>query len=462
VSVSPARSGQRGTASGIFREYDVRGIFGETLFTEDAYRIGRAFAAKTHGGKIIVGRDGRLSSPALAEALIHGLFDSGVHVVDIGVGPAPMLYYAAHTLKATGGIMLTGSHNPPTHNGFKFVCHGKPFFGRDIQLLHAAIAAGAFIDGRGGREMLDIRGRYIEILLKAYDGKRDLSVAWDAGNGATGDIMEALCQKLPGTHVALNATIDGHFPAHHPDPSVPENLQQVSAKVRSRTFDLGIAFDGDGDRLGVVDDTGEMLFGDQLLMLYAADVLAGNPGATVIADVKTSQALFDEVARLGGKPLMWKTGHSLIKSKMAETGAKLGGEMSGHMFFADKYYGYDDALYAAVRLLGFLSRSGKKLSELRAALPKMTNTPEMRFDCPDEQKFQVIEGVKTRLKQSGATFSDIDGVRVQTSDGWWLLRASNTQAVLVGRCEAENDAGLERLKANLCQQLAAGGLQLVF
>jgi phosphomannomutase len=458
---SLATAGQQRISSGIFREYDIRGIVGETLFVEDAYRIGRAFASKAEG-TVVICRDGRLSSPQLSEALCRGITDSGCNVVDIGVGPTPMLYYAAHRLKAAGGVMLTGSHNPPTHNGFKFVLGGKPFFGKDIQMLHAAIAVGTFSEGKGKAETLDISERYSEELLNAYNGKRELKVAWDAGNGATGNIMETLCRRLPGQHIALNAKIDGTFPAHHPDPSVPENLQQVADIVCARGLDAGIAFDGDGDRIGVVDNHGEMLFGDQLLMLYAADVLADNPGATVIADVKTSQALFDEVARLGGKPLMWKTGHSLIKSKMAETGAKLAGEMSGHMFFADKYYGYDDALYAAVRLLGFLSRTGKKLSQLRAALPKMINTPELRFDCAEDRKFQVIEEVKKRLEADGATFSDIDGVRVSSKDGWWLLRASNTQAVLVGRCEAVNDAALERLKSDLRNQLAASGLDLTF
>jgi phosphomannomutase len=459
-SLPSADTGRHPISPGIFREYDIRGIVGETLFVEDAYAIGRAFA--THAaGKIVIGRDGRLSSPMLAEALIRGALDAGVEVVDIGVGPTPMLYYAAKMEDAAGGIMLTGSHNPPSHNGFKFVCHGKPFFGQDIQALRMAAENGAFAEGAGQLSVVDIRERYIEVLLAAYDGDRDLNVAWDAGNGATGEIMAALCQRLPGQHVALNATIDGTFPSHHPDPSVPENLEQVSAKVKKRSADVGIAFDGDGDRIGVVDNYGEMLFGDQLLMLYAADVLKNSPGATVIADVKTSQALFDEVARLGGKPLMWKTGHSLIKSKMAETGAKLAGEMSGHVFFADKYYGYDDALYAAVRLLSLLSRSGKKLSELREALPRAVNTPELRLDCSDERKFDVIEEVKSVLKTEGAKFSDIDGVRVTTPDGWWLLRASNTQAVLVGRCEGANDKALGRLKADLARHLAASGLHLI-
>ncbi len=268
-----------------------------------------------------------------------------------------------------------------------------------------------------------------------------LRVAWDAGNGATGEIMAALCQRLPGKHIALNEKIDGTFPAHHPDPTVPENLAQLIAAVKQDGLDVGIAFDGDGDRIGVVDDEGGILWGDQLLMLYGADVLREKPGATIIADVKASGALFEEIERLGGKPLMWKTGHSLIKSKMAETKSPLAGEMSGHIFFADKYFGYDDALYAAVRLISLLSRSGKKLSDLRKALPKRVNTPEIRFPCDDSRKFAVIDEVKARLKKAGADFSDVDGVRVSGPDGWWLLRASNTQPMLVARCEAKDEAG---------------------
>lgn len=465
---SPATSpdtGRRRLSPEIFREYDIRGIVEQTLYAEDAYAIGRAFAAKAAESarpRVAVCRDGRISSPALMKRVCQGLLDSGVEVMDIGVGPTPMLYFAAHTLGAIGGVMVTGSHNPPAHNGFKFVLGGKAFYGEDIQFLRMAAENGAFVQGKGTQTAKDVREDYINTLLKAYDSAHPLAVAWDAGNGAAGEIMAALCKRLPGQHIALNAKIDGTFPAHHPDPSVPENLTQVASAVTQRHMDVGIAFDGDGDRIGVVDDKGEMLYGDQLLMLFAADVLREKPGATVIADVKASQALFDEIARLGGKPLMWKTGHSLIKSKMAETGAPLAGEMSGHMFFADKYFGYDDALYAAVRLLAILARTRTKLSELTKSLPKAVNTPEMRFACPDERKFKVIEEVRARLTATNASFSDIDGVRVHAPEGWWLLRASNTQAVLVARCEARDEASLSRMKADLAKQLAASGLSLPF
>jgi phosphomannomutase len=285
-----------------------------------------------------------------------------------------------------------------------------------------------------------------------------LKVVWDNGNGAAGEILRRLVTTLPGEHRVLNGDIDGTFPAHHPDPTVPKNLEQLIAEVRAQGADLGIAFDGDADRIGAVDDQGNILAGDQLLVILARDVLRDHPGATIIADVKASQILFDEVARAGGKPLMWRTGHSLIKAKMAELGAPLAGEMSGHIFFADKWYGFDDALYAAIRLLGIVARMDGKLSAVRNALPHVVNTPELRFDCDDVRKFAVIEQVAERLRQANADVSDIDGVRVTTQDGWWLLRASNTQAVLVARAEAKTEAGLERLKQELVTQLEASGL----
>ena len=444
----------------IFREYDIRGIIGQTLNTEDAYFIARAFATKVAAinptGFICIGYDGRLSSPELKDAVCKGIVDCGINVVDVGLGPTPMLYFAAYTLKSDGAIMITGSHNPPDHNGFKFVFNGAPFFGRDIQSLCDIAEIGDFSEGNGGIEQRDLREAYVNTLATVYDGS--LNIAWDAGNGATGEIMTSLCDKFHGMHVLLNAKIDGTFPSHHPDPTVPENLEQLIAIVQKNELDAGIAFDGDGDRVGVVDDEGEILWGDQLLMLYSAELLAEKPGATIIADVKASGALFEEIERLGGKPLMWKTGHSLIKAKMAETKAPLAGEMSGHMFFADKYYGYDDGLYAAVRLLALLSRSGQKLSDLRKALPQRCNTPELRFPCDEERKFIIIEEIKARLVKDGAEFVDIDGLRVNTENGWWLVRASNTQPVLVARCEGVDKQSLENLKSDMRVQLVLSGV----
>ncbi len=356
--------------------------------------------------------------------------------------------------------MVTGSHNPADYNGFKMMLRGKPFFGARIQEIGVRAALGDVVaEAPGSERAIDVSADYVARLLKDWDGgTRALNVVWDNGNGAAGDILQRLVAALPGTHTVLNGAIDGTFPAHHPDPTVEKNLRQLIAEVAARGADVGIAFDGDADRIGAVDDTGKILAGDQLLVIMARDVLRERPGATIIADVKASQVLFDEIAAAGGVPLMWRTGHSLIKAKMAETGAPLAGEMSGHVFFADKWYGFDDALYAGVRLLGILARMDTRLSDVRAALPRVVNTPELRFDCDDIRKFAVIIEVAARLREAGATVSDIDGVRVTTPDGWWLLRASNTQAVLVARAEAKDEAGLERLKAALVEQLAASGL----
>jgi phosphomannomutase len=445
------------------REYDIRGIVGKTLHPADAFAIGRCFGsivARAGGQTVAVGYDGRLSSPSLEPALVDGLKASGMEVIRIGLGPTPMLYFAATTLPTDGAIMVTGSHNPPDYNGFKMMLGRKPFFGPQIALIGTMAAAGDVVtEAAGSDRALDISAPYVTRLLEDWDGgDKKLKIVWDNGNGAAGDILTKLLTNLPGEHTVLFAEIDGRFPNHHPDPTVPKNLEALIAEVKQQKADLGIAFDGDADRIGVVDDTGHMLFGDQLLVVLARDVLKSKPGGTIIADVKASQVLFDEVARAGGAPLMWKTGHSLIKAKMAETGSPLAGEMSGHVFFADRWYGFDDALYAAVRLLGIVARSGEKLSAVRLAMPQVVNTPELRFDCGDTRKFSVIAEVAARLKTAGAKVSETDGVRVLTDDGWWLLRASNTQAVLVARAEASSDAGLERLKSALVTQLEASGL----
>ena len=447
----------------ILREYDIRGIVDRTLTEADATAIGRAFASivlgRGGGRRICVGYDGRLSSPRLEAALIDGLTGAGIEVLRVGLGPTPMLYYAVFHHNADGGVMITGSHNPPDQNGFKMMIGKAAFYGADIVELGRVAADGAFAEGAGAVRDTPVFDDYVARLAEGVAGNgRELKVAWDAGNGAAGEAMAALTARLPGTHVLLNERIDGTFPAHHPDPTVAENLVQLIDTVRAEGCDLGIAFDGDGDRIGVVDGRGRIVWGDQLLALFSADVLARRPGATIIADVKASQVLFDEIARLGGTPLMWRTGHSLIKSKMTEVGAPLAGEMSGHIFFADDYYGFDDALYAAVRLLGLVARSDESLDQMRDRLPDAVNTPELRFDCADERKFAVVDEVRARLTDEGADVVDIDGVRVRTDDGWWLLRASNTQAMLVARCEAADEAGLARLKSDLAERLAACGV----
>jgi phosphomannomutase len=446
------------------REYDIRGVVGRTLSTDDAYAVGRGFATtlrEAGGHKAAVGYDGRLSSPAMEAALVEGLRDGGISVLRVGLGPTPMLYFAVRSLSLDGGIMVTGSHNPADYNGFKMMLGKAAFYGAAIKRIAEIAAAGSYAGGpRGAVEDHPVLDAYVERLLKDYRGGRPLTVAWDAGNGAAGEAMTRLTARLPGRHLLLHQKIDGRFPNHHPDPTVPENLVDLQAKVAEAKADLGIAFDGDGDRIGVIDGKGRILWGDQLLVLFAREVLADRPGATVIADVKASQVLFDEIAEAGGRPLMWRTGHSLIKAKMAETEAPLAGEMSGHIFFADRYYGYDDALYAAVRLLGIASRARDSIAEMRDALPQVVNTPELRFQCNDERKFAVVSEVAQRLAAAGAQVSDIDGVRVSTRDGWWLLRASNTQDVLVARCESKTPKGLDRLKAALGDELAASGVAL--
>jgi phosphomannomutase len=445
----------------ILREYDIRGVIDETLGEADAHALGRSFAVvlgEAGGKTIAVGRDGRLSSPAIEKALVEGLRESGINVIRVGLGPTPMLYYAVNTLAVDAGIMVTGSHNPPTHNGFKIMLGKKPFFAGDIQRLGKIAAAGNFPRGAGTVREQPVLDDYVARILKDYDGTRPLHVAWDAGNGATGEALQKLVAKLPGKHLLLNEKIDGNFPAHHPDPTEAKNLVQLQEAVRKHGCDFGVAFDGDGDRIGLVDGQGRILWGDQFMVLMARDIVRNQPGATIIADVKASQVLFDEVARIGGTPLMWRTGHSLIKSKMAETHAPLAGEMSGHIFFADRYYGYDDALYAGVRILGILARGTTSLAEFRDSLPTVVNTPELRFPCADDRKFKVVEEVHARLEKAGATVSAIDGVRVKTKEGWWLLRASNTQDVLVARAEAGDAAGLETLKKLLVDQLRASGV----
>jgi phosphomannomutase len=452
----------------VLREYDIRGIIGETLGPDDARAIGRGFATllRQAGGKrVAVGYDGRVSSPMLEHALCEGLTASGCDVVRIGLGPTPMLYYAeASTEELDGGIQITGSHNPANYNGFKMVLQGRPFFGEDIQTIGRLAASGDWVDGTGTIETREIMQEYVERLLAGLDGipadrLAGLRVGWDAGNGAAGPALEVLTARLPGEHFTLYTEVDGNFPNHHPDPTVPANLEDLRRLVADKKLDFGIAFDGDGDRIGAIDGEGRIIWGDQLLMIYAQDLLARSPGATIIADVKASRALFDSVAELGGKPLMWKTGHSLIKSKMKEIHAPLAGEMSGHIFFADQYYGYDDALYAAVRLIAASARLGRSVTELRGAMPNMINTPEMRFQVDESRKFAAIDEIKRRLENSGAQVDETDGVRVTTDDGWWLLRASNTQDVLVARAESDSRQGLDRLLGQIDEQLAASGLE---
>lgn len=457
----------------ILREYDIRGVFGETLSADDARAVGRSFGSvvRSRGGtRVAVGCDGRISTPVLEHALVEGLTASGVDVVRIGLGPSPMLYFAATpgsgglAPEVQGGVQVTGSHNPANHNGFKMVLEGAAFFGSDIVDLGRIAEEGAWTSGNGRVEHADVRAAYVDCLIGALDGigldvLQGLAIGWDAGNGAAGPLIEALTARLPGRHVLLHTSVDGHFPNHHPDPTVEANLTDLRRAVAAGSLDFGLAFDGDGDRIGAVDGKGRVLWADQLLAIYAEEVLRERPKSTIIADVKASSTLFARIAELGGTPLMWKTGHSPIKSKMKETLAPLAGEMSGHMFFADRYFGYDDALYAAVRLIAATVRLGKSVTQMRDAMPTMVATPELRFAVPREHKGTAVAEVLQNLRTDGAVVNDTDGVRVDTADGWWLLRSSNTEDVLVVRAESADQGGLDRLMAEVDARLAAVGIR---
>jgi phosphomannomutase len=447
----------------ILREYDVRGIVGQTLSTEDAYALGRSYAALavSEGAKrVAVGRDGRTHSPEMEQALVRGLTEGGLDVVRIGMGPSPMLYFAVATLDVQGGVQVTGSHNPADYNGFKMLLNGRSVFGVEIQDLGRRAAEADWSDGQGILTEVDILDSYVEALVKGFDGKA-YRIGWDSGNGAAGPVLEKLIQRLPGEHHAIFTEVDGRFPNHHPDPTVEANLADLKKLVADKQLDFGFAFDGDADRIGAVDSRGRVIWGDQLLIILAGPVLKELPGSTIIADVKASQTLFDRIAAMGGTPLMWKTGHSLIKSKMKETQAPLAGEMSGHIFFKHLWYGFDDALYAAIRTIRAVSASGKSLTELKSEMPVSVATPELRFQVDESRKFAVIGEVAERLAVEGAEVNSTDGVRVKTADGWWLLRASNTQDVLVARAEASDQAGLDRLMATVNDQLERSGIAAV-
>ena len=474
----------------ILREYDIRGVVGQTVGAQDAIALGQGFAlilrAEIAAGRIAlaagakpavaVGYDGRLSSPMLEAALVEGLATGGVDVVRIGLCSTPMLYFAEASMEdVQGGIQVTGSHNPADHNGFKIVLDGRPFFGADLLRL-GAMAAGDLVPdvimGGKGVDTVDRRGIchqreiaeiYIERLLDGFaeldEGRlAAMRVGWDAGNGTAGPIIEALAQRLRGEHFLLYTEIDGHFPNHHPDPTVAENLADLRNLVASNHLDFGVAFDGDADRIGLVDGKGRIIWGDQILMLLAEDLLQRQPGATILADVKASQALFDRVAELGGVPVMCETGHSLVKSRMKEIGAPLGGEMTGHIFFAENWYGFDDAIRAALQLIAIVARTGRSITDWCDGLPQYFATPELRFAVSEDQRVAVVDAVAARLAGQGRDVCTIDGLRVTGVDGWWLLRRSNTQAMLTARAESRTEAGLARLLADLDAHLAACGI----
>jgi phosphomannomutase/phosphoglucomutase len=435
----------------IFREYDIRGVADTELLSADVADLGGALGTllqRKSGRRINIGRDCRLSSPRLHEALLEGLVSSGCEVTDIGVVPTPLLYYSAVHLEADGAVMITGSHNPSEFNGFKTVCGSGTIHGEEIQEVRGLIEARDFISGHGSHRMVDVISPYVGEIAGQFKFERRIKVVADAGNGTAGPVMHQLFKRLNCEVTELFFDMDGRFPNHHPDPTVPANLKQLRDAVRSQKADLGIAFDGDADRIGAVDEDGEVIYGDMLLLIYGREILTRKPGATFIGEVKCSQVLYDELKRLGGNPIMYKTGHSLIKARMKQEHAELAGEMSGHMFFADRYFGYDDALYAACRLIEIVSRSGQPLSAQFAGLPKMVSTPEIRVDCPDETKFQVVDRMAAHFRKTHKVI-EIDGVRILFDRGWGLVRASNTQPVLVLRFEAQEEGLLEAYRAEV-------------
>ena len=447
----------------ILRAYDIRGIYQDTLTEADAYAIGMAFIAclrdRGHGVTVAVGRDGRLSSPALAAALIDGLVKAGGNVLDIGCGPTPMLYFAGVTLQCDGAIQVTGSHNPPTHNGFKMVMNRRSFFGDDIQQLGAMSTAGMIPADGGKLTQTAVFDAYVNRLLQQADAG-DLSVVWDCGNGAAGPATTAIVEKLSGTHQVLFADIDGHFPNHQPNPVDPATLDILRSAVAGSGAAIGIGFDGDGDRIGVIDAKGRQVPGDFLTAYLAKDILQKNPNTPVILDVKSSDMALDLIKNAGGDPQIWKTGHSHMKKRMAEINAPIAGEMSGHIFIADDFYGYDDALYVATRVISQMVRTGQSITDFVDTLPDQHATPELHIACSDTEKFPLMERLsafaKTHYDQKDLTL--IDGVRVRTIDGWWLVRASNTEAALVVRAEGTSVDALDRLVKNIATALGIAGL----
>jgi len=441
----------------ILREYDIRGIIEKDLHFYDSLYLGKSFATFINNLKlknIVIGYDGRQTSPKLEKHLFDGLISKGIKVYRIGLVPTPLLYYSMYKLKLDGGVMVTGSHNPPNYNGFKIVLRNKSIIGKDILNIAKISSEGKFSkDIKGIEVKKSMSNNYLNFLLKLIKIPDDIKVAWDPGNGAAGKIIYDLTKKINGNHYLINYKIDGNFPSHHPDPTIPKNLKQLIKLVKDKKCDVGFAFDGDGDRLGVVDNKGNIIWSDIVVAFLARDVLKKKPKAKIILDIKTSQVVFDEIKRLKGIPILWKTGHSLIKKKMKEIKSVFAGEMSGHIFFGDSYYGFDDAIYASVRFLNLYSEIGQPLSEILNKIPKSYTTPELRFPTSEKEKFIIIDKLRHKLKKEKKNYIGIDGVRYVTKDGWWLVRASNTQNIIVGRCESFSKKNLRKIKENLRKNL---------
>ncbi len=452
----------------ILREYDIRGIVGQTVTDADAWAIGASFGTlvrRAGGDRVVVGFDGRHSSPALSAMVVKGLRTVGVNVERLPLGPTPMTYFAAKDRQFDGAIMITGSHNPPEYNGFKMVLQNKSVYGDTIQEIGRIAATADWVEGDYGTESeLDIREAYVNRMVKDFIGNpaRDMRVAWDAGNGAAGAVLSNIIAKLPGEHFVIYDEVDGDFPNHHPDPTVDKNMVDLQKLVAENNCDIGIGFDGDGDRIGIVNEKGEIIRCDIMMVLYCRDVLKRHPGASIVGDIKCSPIMFNEIKKMGGNPIMWKTGHSLVKTKMAEEKSPLSGELSGHIFFGDSWYGFDDALYCAIRMLNVMNAADGAMSSLTADLPTLCSTPEVRLEVDEETKFETVDKLTAlaREKSEGADVIDIDGVRVEYDYGWWLLRASNTQNALTIRMEADTDKNLTKIYDAVQEILRTEGLDL--
>ena len=440
----------------IFREYDIRGLVDKDLTDEVVRLIGLGFAtclSRQGKRRVAVGRDGRLSSPRFRDSLVQGMVKGGLEVIDVGVCPTPVFYFSLFHLDRDGGIMITGSHNPPEFNGFK-VCVGKEtIHGEQIQNLRQIIESENFVEGQGSVSFQEMIPIYQNFVLKNIHLKRKLKVVVDSGNGTAGAVAPKILRDLGCELTELYSEVDGRFPNHHPDPTIPENMKDLIAKVKETGAEVGIGYDGDADRIGAVDHLGNIIWGDQLMILFSRQILSQHPGATIVSEVKCSQNLYDDIAKNGGRGIMGRAGHSLLKSRMKEEKALLGGEMSGHMFFADRYFGYDDAIYASCRLLEILSQSEKRIPDLLSDVPKTFNTPEIRVDCPDDRKFDLVERVKESFRKE-YPIVDVDGVRVLFPDGWGLVRASNTQPALVLRFEAKSPECLKQIRDRVERRVA--------
>ena len=436
----------------IFRAYDIRGIFGKDLTGEISNKIGRAFGTYLKDGTVAVGKDNRLSSPTLRDSLIDGLISSGIDVIDIGTVPTPLLYFSIFKLNTDGGVMITGSHNPPEYNGFKLCKGTDTLYGDEIQEIKKIIDSGEFKREEGKLTEKNIIDDYIGDVKKKITVKRKLKVVIDAGNGTAGIVAPILFRELGCDVIELNCKLDGNFPSHHPDPTIDEYLGELIAIVKEKNADFGVAYDGDADRAGFVDDNGDIIRGDQALILFSREILEKRKNSKIVFEVKCSQALIEDIKEHGGIPIMYKTGHSFIKKKIKDEDSPLAGEMSGHFYFRDNYYGYDDGIFASARMAQLLSKSKEKASELLAKVPKYYSTPEIRIDCPEDLKFKIVDEITKKFKKTNEVIT-VDGARIQFKDGWGLVRASNTQPALILRFEAKTQNRLEEIKKKVIGEL---------